>query len=568
MSKRLISFLTMMMLGSSMLFAQSVEQGKKFLYYERFKSARENFEKVLAANPNNIEATYWLGQTLLEQKDSVAAKNVYQKFLASNGNAPLILVGMGEIELREGKTNDARQRFETAISLTKGKDIEVLNAVGRANVSAKAGDAAYAIEKLNQATQIKGFKDPETYIIMGDAYRKQIEGGNAVTSYTKALTLDPKLAEAKVRIGRVYLTQNNKEFFLPAFEEAVKLDPAYAPAYYELFYYWYFRDVNKAAPFLESYAANTDQGPETEYMKTDFLWSSGKFAEAKAKALSLISQQGDKVAPRMYKLIAYVCDTLNDIPCASKYMADYFAKQSPDAVVPADYIELAVISSKTPGQEAQAFTHFQKAVQVDTSSESKVKTINQAAALAKKMGNRKEEARWLGYAYNEDKNPSQTDLYNWGFANYQAGDYAAADSIFCNLYQTKYPDQIYGYLWCARNEFARDTTMNSAKFAAAYEKLGEMSMKLDSTKYKGQAIQAWTILTKYYNDIKKDTRTAITYLDRILQVDPTNSFALSYKPVLQKAINRPATSPAPAPKRTGSSSTSTKATASKDKASK
>jgi Putative Zn-dependent protease, contains TPR repeats len=540
MSKRIISFVTMMVLGSQMLFAQNVDQGKKFLYYERYKSARETFEKILAANPNNIEATYWLGQTLLEQKDSVAAKDLYQKMLSQNGNAPLILVGMGEIELREGKTNDARQRFETAISLTKGKDIDVFNAVGRANVNARAGDANYAIEKLNQATQVKKFNDPETYLLLGDAYRKLIDGGNAVTSYNKALAIDPKLAAAKVRIGRVYLTQNNKDFFLPAFEDAVKLDPAYAPAYYELFYYWYFRDVNKAAPYLDSYIANSDQGPEAEYLKTDFLYASGKFAEAKEKALGLISQQGDKVAPRMYKLVAYVCDTLNDMNCANQYMNDYFAKQDPADVLPADYVELAVINSKTPGSEAQAFTNFQKAVDADTSREGKLKIISQAAALSKKMGDRKQEANWLGVAYKLDPNPSQTDLYNWGFAHYQAGDYEASDSIFCNIYQTKYPDEIYGYLWCARTKTARDTTMQSEDIVPAYEKLAEMAMKVDSGKYKSQAVQALITLTTIANDVKKDSKTALAYIDRILEIDPANEFATKAKPILEKAANRAA----------------------------
>src|SRR3984957_16391863 len=104
----------------NMLFAQSVDQGKKFLYYERFKSAKETFEKVLAANPNDINAVYWLGQTLLTAppssgiKDSLAAKALYQKALQTNGSAPLLLVGMGNIELRDGKTADAKQHFETA----------------------------------------------------------------------------------------------------------------------------------------------------------------------------------------------------------------------------------------------------------------------------------------------------------------------------------------------------------------------------------------------------------------------------------------------------------------------
>src|SRR5690349_12241730 len=137
MIKRIISLVVILVAGGNMLFAQSVEQGRKFLYYERYKSARETLEKVLAANPNDINAAYWLGQVLLDQKDSVAAKALYQKILTQNGNAPLLLVGMGQIELMEGKSNDARQRFETAISLTKGKDVDVLNAVGRANVDAR-----------------------------------------------------------------------------------------------------------------------------------------------------------------------------------------------------------------------------------------------------------------------------------------------------------------------------------------------------------------------------------------------------------------------------------------------
>ena len=559
MSKRFICFVTMAVLGSNMLFAQSVEQGRKFFYYERYKSARENFEKVLAANPNNIEATYWLGQTMLEQKDSTAAKNLYQKALQQNGNAPLILAGMGEIELREGKTNDARQRFETAISLTKGKDVEVFNAIGRANVDAKAGDANYAIQKLNEATQVRKFDNAETYLIMGDAYRKLIDGGNAITSYTKALNLDPKLAAAHHKIAKVYVTQRNSEMFLPGFEKAIEADPAYAPTYFELFYYWYFKDVNKAAPYLDKFIANSDQGPDVEYLKTDFLFASGKFGEAKDKALGLISQFGDKVAPRMYKMVAYACDTLKDMNCANKYMTEYFAKQNPDDVVSADYEELANINAQTPGSEAQAFVNLQKAVEMDTLEENKIKYISKAAALAKKQGDRKQEANWLGIAYGLKKEPTQTDLYNWGMANYQAANYEAADSIFCNIYQTKYPDEIYGYLWCARTIQAWDTTMQSPKFAPVQEKLAEMALKLDSVKFKSQATGAYAALTSYYNDVKKDSKTALAYVDKILAIDPANSFANQVKPILQKLVNQ---SSAPA-KKSGSSTTAKPGTAAK-----
>jgi Flp pilus assembly protein TadD len=553
MKRSFILLVAAVVTGGNLVNAQSVEQGKKFFYYERYKSAQENFEKLLAANPNNIDAVYWLGQTLLEQKDSIGAKNLYQKSLTQNGNAPLLMAGIGQIELMEGKANDARQHFEAAITVSKAKDIEVLNAVGRANVEARTGDANYAIEKLNQATQIKNFKDPETYILLGDAYRKLIDGGNAVQSYNKAFALDSKLAEAKYKVGRVYLTQGNKDYFLPAFEEAVTIDPAYKPAYYELFYYWYSRDVNKAAPYLDKFIANADQGPETEYLKTDFLYATSKYAEAKAKAEGLISQYGDKVDPRMYRMVAYAQDTLGDANAAKAAMNTFFTKATPEQPVRgADYEELAKINSKIPGMEAEVFANLRKAVEVDTAVENKVKYITKGAALAKAKGDRVQEGNWLGEAYKLKPNPTQTDLYNYAYAVYQAKNYAAADSLFCGVYQTKYPDQIYGYLWCARAKKAMDDSTNSQGLAVeAYKTLADKARQIDSVKFKAQVLESYYYLIPYYNDIKKDRETALLYTIKGLEFDPTNADLARIRTALEKPVKSQPASPATKPKTTG-----------------
>ena len=115
--------------------AQSIQDGVKDLYAERYKSAKGIFEKLVAANPNNIDAIYWLGQTHIGMDDIAGAKAVYDKALLASANAPLVLVGMGHVELHENKISEARQRFETAITMTRGKkgdDPVILNAVGRA----------------------------------------------------------------------------------------------------------------------------------------------------------------------------------------------------------------------------------------------------------------------------------------------------------------------------------------------------------------------------------------------------------------------------------------------------
>jgi lipopolysaccharide biosynthesis regulator YciM len=539
MNKIRLLFLLVVTMAASIVHAQGVDQAKRFIYYERFKSAKDALEKALASNPNDITAMYWLGQVNIDMKDIAAAKALYQRGLASNGTAPLLLVGMGQIELLEGKTNEAKQRFETAISLTKGKDIQVLNAIARANVDAKAGDANYAIEKATLATQIKGFNDPETYLLIGDAYRKNIDGGGAVSTYNKALGLNPKLAAAKYKIGKVYLTQNNKEYFLPAFEESIQMDPAYLPALYELFYYYYFRDVNKAETYLNQYVANADQGPDIDYLRTDFTYAKGDFAGAKTKAQGLINQYGDKVNPRMYRMIAYTSDTLHQMAEAKQAMNTYMTKANPDDVIPGDYLEMANINSKMPGSEQEAFTNFQMAIDKDTSMENKIKYANQASDMAKKLGDLKQQAVWAGVAYRLNKNPSNSDLYKWGYANYQASNYDTAINIFCNMYQSKYPTEIFGYLWCARANEAKDTTWATGAAVQPYEKLAQMALQLDSAKYKGQAKTALFKLASYANDVKKDPKMALDYINQILAFDPADPNALQIQDILKKALTKP-----------------------------
>ena len=541
--------------SAGILSAQSVEQGKKFLYYQRFKSAKDQFEKVLAANPNSLDAVYWEGQALLADKNQAGARDLYQKTLMSNGAAPLVLAGMGHIELLEGKTNDARQRFETAVSLSKGKDIEVLNAIGAANAdpNAKAGDPVYAIEKLTAATQVKNFKSPETYVIMGDAYRKQIDGGAAVTSYQKALTIDPKYAEAQYKIGKIYLTQNNKDYFIPAFEKAIELDPNYGPAYYELYYYWYFhQDVNKAITYFDKYLTVTDPKPTDEYDKIANLYAAKKFVDAIAKSQQKLSTEGANADPRYYRLIAYSYNDQGDSVNAKKALDDFFAKQKPEGFVPMDYSFYAQVLAKFPGNEAAAFKNYEKAVEMDTVMQDKVNLMTEASGLAKKMGNRVEQARWLGKVYYSDPKANKTDLYNYGFAFYQAAQYDSSMAIF-GRYKTQFPDEIFGYLWGAKSAAAIDTTLAKGMAVPDYQKLIEVAKKTDSVKYKSQIIGALFYLAQYSNDIKKDKDAAINYLTQVTYIDqPGSAFydqakkfidALSKPPAKQPAARPPATKP-------------------------
>jgi tetratricopeptide (TPR) repeat protein len=199
---------------------------------------------------------------------------------------------------------------------------------------------------------------------------------------------------------------------------------------------------------------------------------------------------------------------------------------------------MAKISNKLPEFKDSVFVYYQKAIDMDTVMENKLKLIENAAALAKSSGNRGLEAEMLGKAYSLQKDPSAADLYNWAFAYYQAGNYTKADSLFCGVYQSKYPDQIYGYLWCARSKAAQDTTMEEGLAVPAYMTLAQKSMELDTTadkKFKQFAVQSNFYLVQYYNNVVKNIDSSLHYLNEVVKIDPNNQIATGAIKTLEDA---------------------------------
>lgn len=539
MMKHTIRFMVAAVVLCNVAFAQSVEDGRKLLYYEKYSSAKETLEKALASKPGDVGTAYWLGQTLIALNDLAGAKKVYQTALQANGSEPLLLVGMGHVELLEHKGNDARQRFETAISLSKGKDVDVLNAVGRANANAPDGDAKYAIEKLTQATEVRKFKEPFVYINMGDAYRKLLDGGAAVTSYQKALTLDEKLASAEYKIGKIYVTQGNEQssIFLRHFEKAVELDPAYAPAYYDLYVYWYSRDVNKARDYFAKYKANTDFTPSVEAEEISLVYASGDFKGAIEKADEKLKSDGDKASAKLYRVKAYAYEKLGDSLNALQNMELFFAKGDSTLFLPDNYVKMAQISAKFPDKLSQADSYFNKAIALDTLMKNKVEYATAASNMYKKINNRAKSAAWLTKILNIDTGYGKLELFYAGWENFYGEQYQTADSVF-GLYKSKYPDDMQGYYGGFRTRWAIDSTMEQGLPVEDALKFAEIAGQ-DSVKNKSALMLAYGYLAGYNANQLKDYAKAIFFLDKMLGLDPTNVDAKNNRDIMQKALEQP-----------------------------
>jgi tetratricopeptide (TPR) repeat protein len=538
MTKIKLGIVAVILLMSNLVFAQTWQEGRKLISYQRYQSAVSTLEKVVAANPGSAEAQYWLGQAYIKAGQLEKAKEVYRKILVGDlGSNPLLLVGMGHVELLEGKKTDARSRFETAISLSKGKDVAVLNAIGRANAD-KNGDVDYAIEKLNQATTVKGFKEPDVYVNMGDAYRKKNDGGGAVSSYQKALTIDPKYAEASYKIGKVYYTQgkDQEEVFSRYFNEAIASDPNFAPAYYDFYVYFFFRDVNKARNYFAQYKPLADKGASLDYEEASLSFASGDFKDAVAKSTDLLNKYGNDADARLYRLRGYSSWKLGDSATAIKDFETFFSKAKEEDIVPDNWMVAAELAAKFPERQANFERYVNAAIAADTTAKGKTDLAKKAVDIFKNAGNKQKVAEWSLKVLTLSPQPSKVDLFNAGHSSLKAGDYTKADSLF-SVYKTKYPDDIFGYYWSFRTYSDLDSTMEKGLAIPDAIKFIELA-GADKIKNKTTLITANGYVAGYYANIKKDFPTAIQYIDKIIEIDPANTDAIKNKEILQKALSK------------------------------
>ena len=562
MKKTMFIFLAAGTLLVSGLKAQTIQEGVNHLYAERFKNAIGVFEKMLATNPNNAEASYWLGQTYLKSDEIMtsriaSAKQVYDKANQASNGAPLILVGLGHIELLENKATDARQHFEAALTATrtkKGDDPVIATAIGRAINDAKNADYAWAVRLLEDAAS-KDPKNTETLLQLGNAYRKAGQGqggGQAFATYKKALEVNPNFAIASLRLAQLFESQKNWELVLQYLNEAVQKDAKFTAAYYELFYYYFFRaKFPEAEEQLKKYIDS--KMPETDiqdqYLYAQLCWARKDFDCANTKAESVIAAMGDKTKPKVYRLLADSYFQKGDFANAKKNSDLFFAKKNVEDVILPDYEIRASILPKVGGTADDVLNAYMQGAALDTTADAKVAFLKKGATYFKENKIRDKEAVILAKLIELKPKPTINDYFDLTLASYFAGQTNDSRNTALKMIEL-YPDQIYGYEWAYNNSIAisTDTTrpeafrdsMKLAWTGPDAQKLYEFAQK-DTTKFKKQYVNAIRFLAQYYINMKKDKEKSLEFFALWKAADPVNAAAIDqYVEQVKKMTIKPA----------------------------
>lgn len=507
--------------------AQTIEAGIKNLDADRFIKAESVFKDLIAVQPKNTQAIYWLGQVYLNMDDNAKAKSLYQEAITKNGNSPLLLVGLGHALLLENKPADGQQHFESALTLShtkKGDDPVIQTAIGRAIVDTKKGDYTYAI-KLLEAAAATNPRNTETLLQLGNAYRKANPGsggGDAFTWYKKALDINPSYAVADLRLAKIFETQKNWLMMLDFLNSAVKRDPDFAPGYYELFYYYFNRaDFIKAEEYLKKYIACSDGRYTNDFLYAQLCWVKKDYDCAISKGEALLVSAGSSAKAKYYKLLAYAYLEKGNYPAAAKNADHFFQKEKPEDVIPQDYLLKADILVKMNAPENDILQAYIQAAEADTAVYRKVELLKKGAAYFKANKLRASEVRLLEMILAVKQKPSINDYFDLTVASYFINDYTKSRDNALQM-RTSFPDQVFGYEWAFNNSRITDTLRKDSIAVPDALLLADFTEK-NTLKYKKQYLGSVKFLAEYYINTARNKDKALEYFRKWLQADPENA---------------------------------------------
>ncbi|MDQ6889416.1 MAG: hypothetical protein M3Z56_03945, partial [Bacteroidota bacterium] len=245
----------------------------------------------------------------------------------------------------------------------------------------------------------------------------------------------------------------------------------------------------------------------------------------------------------LYGLKAYSYDKLGDSLNAKKYFEEFFAKVNPDKIGPNDYATYGKVLLKLGGTDSLQLAHndslaavyINKAIALDTVPGNKLDYVKSTAAGLSADKKYAQAGDWYTKILSLKPDYGKVDLYYAGYMDYLGSEYKRSDSIW-GLYQTKYPEDIFGWYMGARAKEGIDTTGELALAKANYQKVIALAdTTADKATVKDKLIPAYRYMVANSYNIQKDKITAMQYNDKILEIDPSDPTALKTKEALMGA---------------------------------
>ncbi len=538
--------------------AQELKDAIRLTKSEQFSPAASMYKKLIAQNPGNGDLYYYYGLSTMKKyysdtmnvvfdEKADSAKAIFELGIKQDPTNPLNLVGLGALRLIKQDIAGGKAEFAKVEALLPSKankqikmapDRQAKTLVHMAEAYALAGikDTAAAFSYLRRAEKLDK-TNPQIYIVRGDIYFYLLnDGSKAISSYNMAQALDPLSPEAKLKTGQLWLRARQYTTALNYYQEVVKMDSTFAPAYRE----------------LGSLLARAGRQEEAKKNFYKFLELSRNTAARKQYVNTLIELKDYKDAIQQLYEILKVDDSDNDVNRALAY--SYFETQKydsglvyikrfiqnakPEKVRSLDYAYYGRTLAKLK-QDSLATEQLMKAYDLDTT---KSELVSEAALCYTRVKNYDKAKQHYELKIARKKGVPM-DYYNLGKVYYSLQDYVNADTNLA-IFNVMQPDYIPGFAWRARTKSNLDLKdpkgFNTTGYAVpVYEGLIEKTQS-DTVKYMKERFESFDYLAFYHysqfsrdQKLKDEAEKALGFYLRMSAVNPNDEKVVIVKPVIE-----------------------------------
>ncbi|MEI6059194.1 MAG: tetratricopeptide repeat protein [Bacteroidota bacterium] len=535
---RTLAGVAMLVLGSAAFGQQDLNTALNMTYQEQFEAADNAFNALSKAEPANGKYYYYSGENQLESYfidptnipfNAIGKKALerYNKGIASNPNEPLNYVGIGKVALIENNKALAEDNFAKAQSflpakkvkstLTKPEQATLLIRLAEAYVQVESKDTGLVFGFLRRAEALNS-KDPELYLVRGDYWINTLNNGSrAAENYKRSQDYAPQSKRVRVRLGQLYTRIKVYQDALSYYQEALTLDPSFAPAYLEMgFLYAKMGKQDESKANFKKYLDLSSSNIAAKRRYANMLIQTEDYKGA-IDQINKIMQMDSVSFNDLSRALAYSYFEEKQYPQARYYIGKFFANAPTEKITSKDYLYSGRILIKN-GQDSIGIINLVKAFNADTLNLDLLNEIASSYNKTKKFQN-------AGDTYKvkiKHTNGSVNDYYKMGRAYFDAKNWTEADSAFAKVNRMS-PDFEPAYLYRARVYSTLDPDTKEGLAKPYYDKLVEKA-SVDSVKYSKDILEAYYYLG-YYCLVNKKYCDAMGYYYKISILDPASQNA-------------------------------------------
>lgn len=193
-------------------------------------AAEKMYERILAAEPQQVDAMHLLGVIREEQGRFAEAIDLIQKSLQLSPDNPEAQNNLSIALQQAGRTQEAYEASQRAIALDPAYAQAHYNLGALSRILGKQEEAMQAYQKA--IALYPGYT--AAYYNLGNIYREKGNLKEARAQYENALTLEPRYAEAHNNLGVICHAEHQLPQAITHFRAAIDIKPTFAEAWSNL----------------------------------------------------------------------------------------------------------------------------------------------------------------------------------------------------------------------------------------------------------------------------------------------------------------------------------------------